>query len=283
MRLACSLCLLLFLVGCKSSDEGLPAFVEASTVELITTVSQGSNSHAISELWVYVDGNILGVLDTPMRLPVLEEGNHDIAVYGGIKNNGMGTSRIRYPFYTSFDTTVNLKAGESYAIDPTFRYVSNALVDASRNFEAGNSFVEVSSNQGDIELLNNPVLAASGVRCARMTLPATAGILSYVDETNITLNSGEVAFLELDYSCNNTFILGVYVVSGGDSQKVPVLYLTPTNNGDGSQPTWNKVYMDLGMIAASYPSADNFRLYTECTRGEALIPTIYLDDLKVVK
>jgi hypothetical protein len=283
MRLAWCLSLSVLFSACNPSEETVPAFVDVTGADLETTVSQGSNSHGISEVWMYVDGNILGVLDTPASLPVLEEGNHTVSLYAGIKNNGMGTSRIRYPFYVGFDTTLNLQAGEHFALKPTYRYVDNAIIDASRNFEAGNTFVGISSNQGQVELLNQPNLAASGVRCARMTLPADAGILSYVDESNITLNSGEVAFLELDYSCNNTFVLGTYVVTGGDSEKVPVLYLTPTNNGDGSQPVWNKVYMDLGMMAAQYPSADYFRLYVECTRSEALIPTIYLDDLKVVK
>jgi hypothetical protein len=283
MRLAWCLSFSILLSACNPPEENVPAFIDSTTIDVVTTVSQGSNSHGISELWMYVDGNVLGVLDTPVSLPVLEEGNHTVSLYAGIKNNGMGTSRIRYPFYAGFDTTLNFRPGERFTVNPTFRYMESAVIDASRNFEAGNTFVEVSSNQGQIELLNNPDLAAGGVRCARMTLPADAGVLSYVDESNISLNSGEVAFLELDYSCNNTFILGTYVVSNGDSQKVPVLYLTPTNNGDGSQPLWNKVYMDLGMMAAQYPSADYFRLYVECTRSEALIPAIYLDDLKVVK
>ncbi|MFN5621979.1 MAG: hypothetical protein ACK478_11805 [Flavobacteriales bacterium] len=283
MRLAWCLSLSVLLFACNPSEDSVPAFIDSSSVDLVTTVSQGSNSHGISELWMYVDGNVLGVLDTPVSLPVLEEGNHTLSFYAGIKNNGMGTSRIRYPFYAGFDTTLNLRSGEHYTVNPTFRYTTDALVDATRNFEAGNSFVEVSSNQGQIELLNNPDLASGGVRCVRMKLPADAGILSYVDESNITLSSGEIGFLEMDYSCNNTFIVGLYVVSNGDSEKVPVLYLTPTNEGDGSQPTWNKVYMDLGMMAAQYPSTDYFRLYIECTRSEALIPTIYLDDLKIVK
>jgi hypothetical protein len=285
MRLALFLCLLVCLVSCSDSrnDIGIPSFVVADQVDLTTTFAQGSNSHGISELWYYIDGDITGVLDLPSHLPVLKEGMHNVTVFAGIKNNGMGTSRIRYPFYTAYDTSIYFTKGELYHIQPRFEYLNNTQVDATRNFEAGNPFLEATGNDGTVELLNVPDLAASGVRCVKMELPDDATLLSFVDETNVSLTSGDVAFLELDYSCNNTFVLGLYVVTGGTSQKQSVLYLTPTNDGDGSVPTWNKVYMDLGMVASQYPSADYYRLFVECTRDEATVPAIYLDDIKVVK
>jgi len=285
MRLVLYLFFAMCLLSCSDprNDVGIPSFVVANAVELKTTAVQGSHSHGISELWYYVDGDITGVLDLTSHLPVLKEGLHDVTVFAGIKNNGMGNSRIRYPFYTAYDTSLYFSKGETEFIQPRFEYESSALVDASRNFETGNPFLEASGNEGTLDLLNDPALAASGVRCSKMELPANAELLSYVDETNVVLTSGDVAFLELEYSCNNTFVIGLYVVTGGFSQKQSVLFLTPTNDGDGSEPTWNKVYMDLGMVAGIYPNADYYRLFVECTRNEVNVPVIYLDDIKVVK
>lgn len=284
MRLARWLYVVVFAVACNKSDEdAIPSYLKTESFSLSTLPLQGSSSSSISELWFYADGNILGVVDTPVALPLLESGLHTITVFPGIKNNGMGTSRIKYPFYTAFDTTLQFIPGETYTIQPRFTYISSALIDATRNFEAGNTFIASSSNNGIIELLNDPLLAASGVRCARMTLPAGASLISYIDEENISLTAGEVAFLEMDYSCNNTFAVGVYVITGGNSIKVPVLYLTPTQSSDAATPDYNKIYMDLGMIASQYTSADNFRLYVECTSQEAAVPTIYIDDIKIVK
>ncbi len=284
MRLARWLYVVVFAVACNRFDEDpIPSYLKTESFSLSTQPLQGSSSSSISELWFYSDGNILGVVDTPVALPLLESGMHTITVFPGIKNNGMGTSRIKYPFYTSFDTTLQFVPGETYTIEPRFAYTSSAIIDATRNFEAGNTFIESSNNNGIIELLNDPLLAASGVRCARMKLPAGATLLSYIDEENISLEAGEVAFLEMDYSCNNTFVVGVYVITGGNSIKVPVLYLTPTQSTDGSVPDYNKIYMDLGMIASQYIAADDFRLYVECTREEAAVPTIYMDDIKIVK
>lgn len=282
MRLARWMYLMVLVSACSRPEgDKLPAFIQSGTVSLTTLSNQGSNSSSISELWMYSDGDILGIVDTPVSLPLLKSGIQTITVFPGIKNNGMGTSRIRYPFYTAFDTTLTVELGNSYVIEPRFSYLSSALVDATRNFESGNNFVEATGNQGLMELLSDPALASSGVRCARMTLPAGASLLSYLDETNMDLNAGSVAFLEMDYSCNNTFIVGVYTIDGGSSSKVPVLYLTPTQSG--STPQWNKIYMDLGMVASQYPNTDSFRLYIECTASEANSPQIYLDDIKIVK
>jgi hypothetical protein len=284
MRLARWMYVVVFAVGCnRSDDDALPAFITADSFTFTTQNIQGSNSNGISELWCYADGNVLGVVDTPVSLPLLKSGSQTITVFPGIKNNGMGTSRIRYPFYTSYDTTLNVVPGETYRLNPRFNYLSSALIDATRNFEAGNSFAAASSNDGVMELLNDPLLAASGVRCVRMSLPASSTLLSYLDENNIALTAGNVAFMEMDYSCNNTFVVGVYVVQDGSSTKFPVLYLTPTQSTGVELPQWNKIYMDLGMIASQYPSADGFRLYVECTREEATVPVIFIDDIKIVK
>jgi hypothetical protein len=116
-----------------------------------------------------------------------------------------------------------------------------------------------------------------------MSLPPGAPLLSYLDETNIALNAGEVAFMEMDYSCNNTFVVGVFTIDGGNSTKVPVLYLNPTQPEGDASPAWNKIYMDLGMIASQYPNTDNFRLYVECLSEEAAEPIVFLDDIKILK
>jgi hypothetical protein len=284
MRLARWMYVVVFAVGCNRSDDDVfPAYIQADSFSFTSQSIQGSNSEGISELWCYADGNILGVVDTPVSLPLLQRGSQTITIFPGIKNNGMGTSRIRYPFYTSYDTTINVVPGETYRLNPRFYYLSSALIDATRNFEAGNSFAATSSNDGTMELLNDPLLAASGVRCVRMSLPAASGLISCLDENNIALSAGNVAFMEMDYSCNNTFVVGVYVVQDGNSTKLPVLFLTPTQATGLDQPQWNKIYMDLGMIASQYPSADGFRLYVECTREEAAVPLIFIDDIKIVK
>jgi hypothetical protein len=225
----------------------------------------------------------LGVVDTPVSLPLLKQGRQTINVFAGIKNNGMGVSRIRYPFYTSFDTILDIVPGETYQLKPRFSYLAGANVDATRHFENGNFLSPGTSNNGEKDWVNTPGFAASGKGCGLFRLPAGATLLQYRDITSVSLTSGSVAFMEMDYSCNNTFSVGVYVNQGGTLIQVPVLYLTPTQNGSDAFPNWNKIYMDLGMVAKQYPNASTYLLYIECSRNEASVPVIYLDDIKIVK
>jgi hypothetical protein len=262
----------------------VPAFISVNAYSLQTDPAiQGSNSSGITEFWCYTDGDILGVVDTPVSLPLLKQGRQTINVFPGIKNNGMGVSRIRYPFYASFDTTLDVAPGQTYTLKPRFRYIDNAVIDATRSFEFGNFLIAGTGNEGSIDLIDQTGFPAYGVRCGRLSLPAGAALLSYLDQTSFSVPSGSVTFLEMDYSCNNTFSVGVYVLQGGTSIKVPVLYLTPTQANAEGFPTWNKIYMDLGMVAKQYPNATSYKLFIECTRNEASVPVIYLDDIKIVK
>ena len=272
-------------ISCKRSDSDLvPAFISVNAYSLQTDpATQGSNSSGITEFWCYTDGDILGVVDTPVSLPLLKQGRQTINVFPGIKNNGMGASRIRYPFYASFDTTLDVVPGQTYTLKPRFRYIDNAVIDATRSFESGNFLTAATGNEGSFELIDQTGFPAYGVRCGRLSLPAGATLLSYLDQTSFSVTSGSVAFLEMDYSCNNTFSVGVYVLQGGTSIKVPELYLKPTQASAEGLPNWNKIYMDLGMVAKQYPNATSYNLFIECTRNEASVPVIYLDDIKIVK
>ena len=273
-------------ISCKRSDSDLvPAFISVSEYTVQTsTSSQGSNSTGITEFWCYTDGDILGVVDTPVSLPLLKQGRQTINVFPGIKNNGMGVSRIRYPFYTSFDTTLDVVPGQTYTLKPRFSYIDNAVIDKTRDFESSSVFQVGSVNEGGtFDWFDVSGFPATGIRCGRFSLPPNATLISYLDQTSFSIISGSVAFMEMDYSCNNTFSVGVYVNQSGSLTKVPVLYLTPTQSGSEGLPNWNKIYMDLGMVAKQYPNATVYNLFIECSRNEAAVPVIYLDDIKIVK
>ena len=289
--LTCSVILFLavsLVISCKRSDSDLvPAFISVNSYSLQTDLeTQGSNSSGITEFWCYTDGDILGVVDTPVSLPLLKQGRQTINVFPGIKNNGMGVSRIRYPFYASFDTTIDVVSGQTFALKPRFRYLDNAVIDVTRDFNQSGDFPDESANYGGtfdriLRPATQPLVQNDSY--GRFTLLSNSSLFNYTDAEAFSITSGSVAFLEMDYSCNNTFSVGVYVNQGGTPTKVPVLYLTPTSTSSEGSPSWNKIYMDLGMIAKQYPNATSYNLFIECSSNEASVPVIYLDDIKIVK
>lgn len=284
MKLLYVLLAALFFTSCRVTDpdEQEPSFIFIDAISLKTTASQGSSSHNITDVWVYANDDIVGVFDIPAVVPVLKTGKTKISVYGGIKNNGFGTTRIRYPFYAAFDSTLELSALSEHHFQPVFEYTANADVDNRRNFETANYLVAGPNNEANLDVIIDPLLAVNGNKFCALTLNANESYLHFIDDLDLDVLPGAVAFLEMDYSCDNSFTCGVYVIQDGSTEKYPVLTLVPTTSVTGLNPTWNKIYLDLGGIAGSYPNADNFRFYVEAISNESTTPSILLDNIKVV-
>ncbi|MEZ4984834.1 MAG: hypothetical protein R2795_07325 [Saprospiraceae bacterium] len=83
-------------------EEGIPSYLFIEEFTLTTGPAQGSNSHKITEAWVFVDDIFLGVYDLPATVPVLETGSHTVRVEAGIRDNGLGDFPNIYPFSPTF-------------------------------------------------------------------------------------------------------------------------------------------------------------------------------------
>src|SRR5689334_23258519 len=98
---------LLLMAYCNliNPDEPVPVVVACDTIGFhVTNASQGTNSSSITDMWLFVDGNLLGAFELPAHIPVLAEGSHTLTIRPGILINGIKGSRGPYPFYTSYDT-----------------------------------------------------------------------------------------------------------------------------------------------------------------------------------
>ncbi len=284
MKLIYSLFACVLLCGCSLIDpqESLPGFVEVNTYGFDIGPNQGSASNLVTEHWFSVNDNILGSYDLPCSMPILENGSARLRVQAGIKNNGVGSTRIRYPFYQPYDTVLQVVPGQNISVTPVYRYYNNLDFDNSRNFESGNFFVSYGNNEGVSESTSNQDIVFEGNRSGALLLDDGANYLLVKDINTLSLDAGNTIFLEMNYSCNNSFMLGSYVTTGGIARKTPMITITPTTSA-ATAPTWNKIYIDLGALALGNPNASGHELYIECIKNEADAPRIYLDNLKIVR
>ena len=115
--------LLLFgLSGCVKNNP-LPVWLEINKWTLVSNGATGVNdpkalAHNFSDVWVYVDGKVIGVFEVPCKIPVLASGNCKLSLYPAIKNNGMASAKKIYPFTDPFETTMQLTEGETYVLNP---------------------------------------------------------------------------------------------------------------------------------------------------------------------
>jgi hypothetical protein len=270
-------------VSCKKSEsDGIPCYYHLLPPQLLNPDGSFDKVNGITDLYVFSQGKNLGVFDSLSYVPDLAEGSVDVSIFAGIKNNSLGQNRIKHPFLQVYDTALWLGQGESYSLAPVFQYASSSNVDVSRNFESGNTWVESTSQTGSVSVVTNSNIALQGVRCGLFQLINNSTSAQFVENNDIAISPGDNVFLELNYSCNNTFGVGVYSYEGASTERVPILFLNPTTSSS-ELPTWKKVYIDLGMIGVQRQNTNKFRIYIDFTTNETNQPKIYLDNIKVVR
>ena len=243
---------------------------------------QGTGSENITEVWVYLDEKPLGVFSTPAEIPVIHEGNANIKIFAGIKNNGISDTRIRYPFLMAYDTTLSFTAGSSDTVVPTFQY-DNACDIEELGFESGNFLVELAGNGGVFSATTDPNLVFEGNRSGMGILSSGLSKIYFKDDTNREFTGGQMYFLEMNYSCNNKMSVGLLVTEAGGVTKELVLIMNPTQETDGV-PVWKKIYVDFGAVPQKHPQALFYEWYVESIPDEPnKAVEVYLDNLKWVK
>src|SRR5258705_9372078 len=119
----------------KNPDDDIHTYVRAENNSLVTdTVTQGSASHRITDVWLYVDNEPLGVYEMPVSIPVLAEGTHILSIRGGVIVNGIASTRVYYPFYAFYNDTVNLTRGAVTAVSPVVHYFSGTVFALDESF-----------------------------------------------------------------------------------------------------------------------------------------------------
>ena len=131
--------LILFCFACNKEEE-IPSYIGINDFNLTSNSSFGENTENITDVWIYIDENLQGVYEIPVTFPVLNKGLQNIRIKAGVKANGIASTRIQYPFYTSYLDTVELVENETINISPSFSYNSsiNAIVE---DFESSGTIV----------------------------------------------------------------------------------------------------------------------------------------------
>ena len=101
----------------KNLEAEIPSYIE---IEEFNYLNNGSSviphtdgydnyqSTNISDVWVSMNGQTIGVFEMPCTIPILSDGNHSFDLYPGIKVNGISGSREKYIFYEKYTTVANL-------------------------------------------------------------------------------------------------------------------------------------------------------------------------------
>ena len=256
----------------ESYESQVPAYISIDQITLTTNlVAEGSASSNITDAWVYINDDLVGVYELPATFPVIKEGLVNLKVYAGIKDNGIAASRARYLLYAPYSEQINLVKGETVKIIPQVSYDVGAKFTWLEDFEnASLSFLYSTINKTTTDV-------KEGIYSGRVYLTTTMDFFeaTSVGFTNLP-NSGTPIYLELDFKTNEPLLIGVYL----DTDQYSMMTLNVTS-------TWKKIYINLTDIINSKPNAAEVKVFfgvkeTTTSPFVSTNPEILLDNIKLV-
>jgi hypothetical protein len=274
-------CSFIFSVSCNKDKLKAPksSFLVVNNVTLKTNYStQGANTHKITDMWYYVNGEFRGVFPIGGVMPIVAEGEAEITLFAGIKNNGISSTRIPYAAYDSRTFKLSIAAGQTYTLSPEFEYNSTSYFYYHDDFDAGSGsgshFISDGNANCRLTTAAETSLAFGGTgNSYYMTMSSAQPVARLLQSIGTYLPAGgSVVYVELNYKCNQIMTVGII---GGGSDRREAITLNKT---DGE---WNKVYVQLTNIVSVQPFYSSYQVFIEAVKYVDT-PEIYVDNVKLI-
>jgi hypothetical protein len=257
-----------------------PGYFRINSIELTTNAAtQGSSSNKIEDAWVYIDEELQGAYTMPESFPVLESGTHSVQVRAGIYFNGIKAQRYAYPFYSIYDTTINIVKGQEITLTPHCTY-STGLTFTLENFDnsGGIIFDTTSYSLAPIEITTDAAEVFEGTGSAEMHLDSAHGIVDITTTTMVLPNMGsERTIVEFNYRNSLPLQMGIVAMGTGYSPdpRMSIVVLNPTSE-------WNKIYVEISNSLKG-ANTSTFKIYFQSMLQDLNTPGwVYLDNFKVI-
>lgn len=270
---------LIFLFSCSKESLKSPSssfMVFTNPTLNITSSSQGSNAINVTDVWYYIDEQFQGCYPIDGIVPIVASGNANIKLFGGIRNNGIGSTRQPYYFFKPIAFTQAVEAGKTYSYSPVFEYISSAKFPVTENFELSGVLFQNAGNPGDssYSIVTNPSLVYGGTGKSLFLGMSDAKPTAEIVTTSSSAVplSGARIYMELNYKCNQEIVVGVI----GGTERRDAIVLNATDN-------WKKIYIDLTKVVNTTPTYSYYKFYISAAKNANVAnPAIYIDNVKVV-
>jgi hypothetical protein len=272
-QLAC----LTILAGCVE-ENAVPAYLNLSPFTLVAKGEEGTAQHKISDAWVYVDGQNIGIFELPATVPVVELGNRTIEIAPGIRNNGTRSNPIIYPMVSFFRTTADFKAADTTRLALKTNYLSGLKFWVVENFESGNS-LRVNREVGGTPPSVNIVSNGFEGKGAEIKLTKNNPLMEKAIVTKAQLPDNAIAtFLELHYKTESPLEVAIWGTSSSNQVGITTAKIILRPNTD-----WNKTYLNLTQEAKDMRMTDFQVVFRSLLPDTLQQATILLDNIKLIQ
>lgn len=267
--------------GCNivNPSEQVPTYIQVDsfTLEPTDPAKTGSLSSDIKSVWVYFNNQAVGAYDLPATVPILTSGPGTVQLIPSVSFSG--TSRIQqYPFYEPDTLSIPYKPGEVTKINGVTRYRANANFRWMADFETGNKFIKVNSENPDDTLLLTTMdksMVFEGNGSGYIRLSSAHPSSEVITESGFTVASGQ-AYLEINYKCSVPFEIGMQTTPA--SGQIVYDYLYGLNPSD----TWRKAYIGVqDFVTQNKGGQYNLLIRTKLGEGQT-DGYVLIDNLKIV-
>ncbi len=237
------------------------------------TGGQGTASNNITNTWVFLDQQPQGVYGVSTTVPVIAEGNHQILCLAGIKENGINSLRIIYPFYTPDTTIANFSNNETVIISPKYRYIAGTQFELNDGFEIG--IFLTNTDTGNIIKTTTDISKAFEGTSAYIILDTAHSTFELISNDAYTLpTDGSKVYLELNYKSDVVLTLGLQE-NNSTGTKYYDWNITPKSS-------WSKIYINLTEALQNNPTS-SFKFIMKADHDVSLDSSyVYLDNFKIL-
>ena len=264
--------------------EEIPAYVYIDTFSLNTSGLQGTSSAEITDGWFSAGQDFLGAYDLPALIPVLQQGETQITLEPGIKDNGISLSRDLYPFYQSYQISIDLQPNEVDTIRPVTTYRDDTKFGFVEEFESENQqFREIRIGDIDHRVRLESEGAFEGATSGLVTLDEDQPIVEIATAQRFTglTDVGVFVYLEVNYKSDVPVLFGVVGHNGVTSESLYDAGFLPTDS-------WSKIYFNLSPLFFQGITYDEYQVVFQAAipiqNGELTRNTanIWLDNVKLL-
>lgn len=271
-------------------EEDIPAYLRIESFQFSKGNFNGSGNAKIPLAFVYINGEVLGIYELPITVPVIANGETNVIIDPGIEANGISSTPEDYPYYERFETNVQFVPGETITLQPVTTYTDQVEAITYEDFEGVfNTFSFDIDGNPSTELVNSDKDVFSGQLSGYIQLTDTSRVISVgselIREFPAQPNFQSPVYLELNYKSDWPVGIGIIPY---DSNGSIISQANDQNRGFNAKAEWNKIYFDFTdtfMLFRNLPEVASFRisittLVSPDYEGEPV--EVFLDELQLV-
>lgn len=244
---------------------------------------EGQLTHNITDAWVYIDEQLIGVFEVPFKIPILKEGAVNVRIYPTIRVNGIAATKMRNEHLVPYEVNVNLVKNQTLSISPVTHYKDNVNFWVE-DFEDINVKLtdDPNTSSAHLTLANDTLKWFNGNYYGKVLLSAQDSIwVAYTNQDQqLSIPKNKQAILEIDY-CNSVPFTNylLFVNANGTNENAMITM----NKSPLNALRWKKIYILLSEVITAGPNNTNyiqaFRAFHDTAISSNLI---LIDNIKVV-